>query len=258
MSTITPIYKLMEINSRDLEIPEVYQRRLNNNRVSRIVAGFDERIANEPKVSLRNGNYFVFDGQHTISARKKMNGNADLNILCKVYYDMTEDEEARLFAMQTGESAVLTPSAKLRANLHGNDADSLAFVEATRKAGLNIGYERADGNGRITCINTAFAEFKRVGAEIYTEALTVMREAWNGAPDSLRADLVQSIVMFVELYHDIYDRGRLIERLSESNPTWISAVGKADKSLKGRKKYVKLIYRIYNGKSKKDALPVKF
>ena len=85
-----------------------------------------------------------------------------------------------------------------------------------------------------------------------------MREAWNGAPDSLRADLVQSIVMFVELYHDIYDRNRLIERLSESNPTWISAVGKADKSLKGKKKYVKLIYRIYNGKSKKDALPVKF
>ncbi len=258
MNKITSLYEMMALNTNKLVIPEVYQRRLNTERVAGIVAEFDERIANEPKVSFRDGKYYIFDGQHTVVARKQLNGNKDLPILCKVYYGMTEDEEARLFAKQTGKSAPLTPSAKLRANLHGNDADSLAFVEATRKAGLNIGYERADGNGRITCINTAFAEFKRVGAEIYTEALTVMREAWNGSPDSLRADLVQSIVMFVELYRDIYDRSRLIERLSESNPAWISAVGRADKTMKGKKKYVKLIYRIYNGKSKKDALPVKF
>ncbi len=258
MSTITPIYKLMEVSSRDLVIPEAYQRRLNNNRVARIVTGFDERIANEPKVSFRDNSYFVFDGQHTISARKKMNGNADLNILCKVYYDMTEDEEARLFAMQTGESAILTPSAKLRANLHGNDADALAFVEATEKAGLHIGFERADGNGRITCINTAFGEFKRVGADVYTEALTIIQKAWNGVPESLRADLICGVVKFVELYHDIYNRTRLIKKLAETNPTVLYVGGMADKSFKGKKKYVNLIYRIYNGTSKKGALPVKF
>ncbi len=259
MSAITPIYKLMEVNSQDLVVPEVYQRRLNNNRVSRIVAGFDERIANEPKVSFRDESYFVFDGQHTISARKKMNGNNDLNILCKVYYDMTEDEEARLFAMQTGESAVLTPSAKLRANLHGNDADSLAFVAATEKAGLHIGFERADGNGRITCINTAFGAFRRVGAEVYTEALTVMQKAWGGRPESLRADLIQGVVKFVELYHDIYNRKRLIQRLSDTDPTALYVAGMADKTLKGKKKYVNLIHRIYNGDgSKKGSLPVRF
>ncbi len=76
--------------------------------------------------------------------------------------------------MQTGESADLTPSAKLRANLHGNDPDSLAFIAATENSGLHIGYERAEGDGRITCINTAFGEFKRVGAETYTEALTII------------------------------------------------------------------------------------
>lgn len=64
MSNIQTLYKLMEVNSHDLEIPEAYQRRLNTNRVARIVAGFDERIANEPKVSFRDGRYFVFDGQH--------------------------------------------------------------------------------------------------------------------------------------------------------------------------------------------------
>lgn len=102
MNSIKTLYKLMEVSSRDLEIPDAYQRKLNTERVAKIVAGFNERIANEPKVSFRDGHYYVFDGQHTIVARKHMNGNNDLPILCKVYYGMTEQDEALLFAMQTG------------------------------------------------------------------------------------------------------------------------------------------------------------
>ena len=124
MNSIKTLYKLMEVSSRDLEIPDAYQRKLNTERVAKIVAGFDERIANEPKVSFRDGHYYVFDGQHTIVARKHMNGNADLPILCKVYYGMTEADEALLFSMQTGYSAALTPSARLRANLRGEDKAS--------------------------------------------------------------------------------------------------------------------------------------
>lgn len=90
MNSIKTLYKLMEVSSRDLEIPDAYQRKLNTERVAKIVAGFNERIANEPKVSFRDGHYYVFDGQHTIVARKHMNGNNDLPILCKVYYGMTE------------------------------------------------------------------------------------------------------------------------------------------------------------------------
>ena len=45
-----------------------------------------------------------------------------------------------------------------------------------------MGFERGGGVGRIICINTAFAEFKRVGAEIYKEALTLLLEAWAAIP----------------------------------------------------------------------------
>ena len=167
MNSIKTLYKLMEVSSRDLEIPDAYQRKLNTERVAKIVAGFNERIANEPKVSFRDGHYYVFDGQHTIVARKHMNGNNDLPILCKVYYGMTEAEEALLFAMQTGYSAALTPSAKLRANLHGEDKASGEFYEATEDVGFHVGFERGGGVGRIICINTAFAEFKRVGMDTF-------------------------------------------------------------------------------------------
>ncbi|MCD8189299.1 MAG: hypothetical protein LUD78_03615 [Clostridiales bacterium] len=73
-------YEIMLLNSRQLIIPKDYQRRLQPNRVDAIVSDFDERIANEPKVSCRNGRYYVFDGQHTIDARIAKNGGHPLPI----------------------------------------------------------------------------------------------------------------------------------------------------------------------------------
>ena len=45
-----------------------YQRLLRMGKVAKIAANFSEYIANEPKVSYRDGRYFVFDGQNTIEA----------------------------------------------------------------------------------------------------------------------------------------------------------------------------------------------
>ena len=158
----------------------------------------------------------------------------------------------------TGYSAALTPSAKLRANLRGEDKASGEFYEATEEAGLHVGFERGGGVGRIICINTAFAEFKRVGAEVYKEALTILLEAWGGDPESLRAEVLQGFIHFVELYHDEYDRNRLVYSLRAYEPKFIYAAGKAEKELRGVKRYVNLFYCIYNGRRKHEILPMKF
>ena len=86
----------------------------------------------------------------------------------------------------------------------------------------------------------------------------VMHKAWEGVPESLRAELIRAMIRFVELYHNDYNRSRLVAKLRETNPVTLYLAGMSDKSLKGRKKYVNLILRIYNGTSKKGALPVKF
>ena len=62
---ITPPYQMMVIHSSKLIYPrEVYQRRVHRSQVELIAADFNEYIANEPKVSFRNGRYYVVDGQH--------------------------------------------------------------------------------------------------------------------------------------------------------------------------------------------------
>ena len=101
MNAVVKPYHEMCLNSSELIVPrDTYQRALHPARVARIAKEFDERVANEPKISFRDGHYYVMDGQNTIAARKFLNGGEDLQIRCKVYFGMTEREEALLFAQQ--------------------------------------------------------------------------------------------------------------------------------------------------------------
>ena len=51
-----------------------YQRMLRMEKVSQIAENFSEYIANGPKVSYRDGRFYVFDGQNTVEARRTCNG----------------------------------------------------------------------------------------------------------------------------------------------------------------------------------------
>ena len=79
---VNPPYQLMVIHSSKLVYPrELYQRGVERKRVELIAAHFNEYVANEPKVSFRNGQFIVTDGQHTIEGRILRNGGKDLPIL---------------------------------------------------------------------------------------------------------------------------------------------------------------------------------
>ena len=105
---INPPYQLSVIHSSKLIYPrEIYQRGVERKRVELIARDFNEYIVNEPKVSFRNGRYYVMDGQHTIEGCILLNGGEDRPILCKVYTGLTMEQEALLFAEQNGHSAPL-------------------------------------------------------------------------------------------------------------------------------------------------------
>ena len=189
---INPPYQLSVIHSSKLIYPrEIYQRGVERKRVELIARDFNEYIVSEPKVSFRNGRYYVMDGQHTIEGCILLNGGADRPILCKVYTGLTMEQEALLFAEQNGHAAPLSAGIKLRAKVVGGDAPSKAFVAATNRVGLSLNYDSMQLSG----------------------------------------------VHPMELY-----------RISRDNPA----------RLPGWRRYVYPIYTTYNGKCRKDALPMKF
>ena len=258
---ITPPYQMRVIHSSKLIYPrEIYQRGVQRKRVELIAADFNEYVANEPKISFRNGKYYVVDGQHTIEARILRNGGRALPILCKVYTGMTMQQEALLFAEQNGNSAPLSAGIKLRAKVAGDDAPSKEFLAATNRVGLAFNYESLQlSDYRISCVGTALKLYNEMGEKIYCETLRLIVAAWDGKPDSFRASVLRGMMHFVELYHGEFSEERLVRALGNVHPMEIYRVGRDNPvKLPGWKKYVFPIYMAYNGKGRKDALPMKF
>lgn len=250
-----PLYKLMEINSERLVIDRnVYQRKQYNDKITQIVTSWDERIANEPKVSLRDGVYHVFDGQHTILAREAMNDNNPVKILCKVYYGLSEKEEALLFAKQTGISSKPSAGERLRANLYGEDEEAKAFCRATEEAGLSVDVKGTRHKKHIACVSTALNAYRVLGKELYVEALSIIAEAWNGKPDSLRYEIVKAITEFVQFYNGKYDRPVLIAALKSKKPISVRNKIITDCEHPQNIRFAHQIMLAYNAKSDK-ALP---
>ena len=249
------------IHSSKLIYPrEIYQRGVERKRVELIARDFNEYIVNEPKVSFRNGRYYVMDGQHTIEGCILLNGGADRPILCKVYTGLTMEQEALLFAEQNGHAAPLSAGIKLRAKVVGGDAPSKAFVAATNRVGLSLNYDSMQlSDYRISCVGTALKLYDQLGEEIYCEALRHIVEAWEGRPDSFRAAVLRGVMYFVQLYHGQYSAERLVRALSGVHPMELYRISRDNPAkLPGWRRYVYPIYTTYNGKCRKDALPMKF
>ena len=58
------------VKPKEINIDPLYQRNLDEKRVAKMVKQYNPNLVNPPKVSFRDGKYWVFDGQHTIDAQK--------------------------------------------------------------------------------------------------------------------------------------------------------------------------------------------
>ena len=112
---------------------------------------------------------------------------------------------------------------------------------------------------RISCVGTALKLYDQLGEEIYCEALRHIVEAWEGRPDSFRAAVQRGVMYFVQLYHGQYSAERLVRALSGVHPMELYRISRDNPArLPGWRRYVYPIYTTYNGKCRKDALPMKF
>ena len=139
-------------------------------------------------------------------------------IRCKVFYGLTKEDEATLFAIQTGNATCLTAGERLRANLVAENPDALYFVGITSNAGAEFAYDGIRAPWKIYCIGTAYELYKQYGCERYVEMLHIINEAWKGNVDSYLAGVIRGVTRFISVYEGEYDRERLV-RSSWHGPT---------------------------------------
>ena len=111
----------------------------------------------------------------------------------------------------------------------------------------------------MACIAAALTEYRKLGPEKYQMAMKMILDGWDGDPDSLRAETVTGVCRFVDLYSGEFDLKRAVKRFRTVDPLKIYRDGRAmGDNFPGYKKYLYQVVLIYNGASKKAALPVKF
>lgn len=247
---MTPIYRMANVMSNELIVErKIYQRRSHQDKIDKIVAHWDERIANEPKVSLRDGKYYVFDGQHTILAREVLNNSQPLEIMCKIYENLSIQDEAHLFAKQTGTSSKPRACERLRANVFAEEDEATSFCKATERAGIIVDMTGVRHKNRLGCVSTALKAYRNLGEDRYYKAMEIIAKAWKGNPDSLRFEIVKAVTEFVELFGNDYKQDMLIKKLENVDPMIIRDRINSDTETPSNKKYAYQIWRVYHGRS---------
>ena len=199
---------------------------------------------------------FVFDGQNTIEARKTCNGGRDLPIRCKVFYGLSKEHEALLFAVQTGISSELTAGEQLRAKLVAHEENACDFVSVTEDTGVRFALDGIRAPWKIYCIRSAYYIYKSYGTALYHEMLSVLVDAWGGDSDSFLSGILHGMARFLALYQGEYSRERLVGRLRTVHPKTITRLAQNDTG-NVADRHMKQILSIYNGAGRAHSLPCK-
>lgn len=257
MRHCTPEYEYKQVNTRDIFIDPLYQRDLNNGKVSRIVREWNPYLVNAVKVSYRDGKMYVFDGQHTIAAVKAKRGGRDCMIDCKVFYGLTRLDEMELFIAQNGASTAVKTREKFRALNNNGDPDIRGMVKACDMVGLIVDFSPSKAKNRIIAVSSLFKAYKTLNEEEFKDMLMIIKEAWGGEPESLTSEILSGMTKFYLAYRGDFNRKRLVRCLQKQSPITIIRDGKVSSS-GGSSRYARVILGIYNRNSSSGRLEERF
>lgn len=218
------------IPSHMLMLDVEYQRKVDMARVEEIVDNFNPCVVNPLKVSHRGGRYFVFDGGHTLMALKVLNVDKEtFPVECRVYENLTREEENMLFALQTGNAKPISVEDKMNALRNAGDEETVGIIQATEASGLNLAI-RERGEKSIRALGKARSLYRKYGEEIYEDALVLIHETWNGNRSSLTANMLGGVCIFLKEFRDCYRKERFLKKLKEEEPDAIRTAAKRAKT----------------------------
>lgn len=244
------------IPSDQIVIPKDYQRCIRPDHVQEIVDNFNRAVLNPIKVSHRNGKYWVFDGSHSFTALKQINaGQGTFLVECRVYENLTYEEECVLFARQYGTVTKVPVRYEMNALIKGKNEPTLDLVEATKVGGFDLSInEKKDGT--IWAIDKARNLFETFGSKLYIEALSLIKETWNGKQDSLSANMIGGVILFLDKFGDQYLRSRFVKKLALKDLKKLRAEARCNKAANQSADgaYAVVIAKTYNYGSGKGRL----
>lgn len=199
----------------DLEIG-AYQKNLDMKRVEKIVKKFDINRMRPIDVSLRDGMYFVFDGQHRANAYYLMGYT---HIPAIVHTGLTYEDEAYLFARQQDEVGSVTLNHKWNALVEARDPEVMEISKICKEYGFTILAKNNKGNN-IKCIKTLIDMYHKFDVPTFRTILSSIAKAWDYMDHSVDVPILGGIARLVATYSN-FNYNRLVAVLQDTTPKLI-------------------------------------
>lgn len=207
------IIKMLKV--KDLSIAK-YQKPLNIIRVGEIIRKFNINRMRPIDVSYRDGEYWIFDGQHRANAYMQL-GFTEIPAI--IHYGLTYEDEAWLFAHQQDEVGSVNSNHKWNALKEAKDADVLDIVRLCREWGFTVLEKNNKGNN-IKCVKSLKDFYNEFGRAKLGTILMCIANAWDYAEHSTDVAIIGGIAKLVRTYPE-FDYNRLTLILSRTQPRFI-------------------------------------
>lgn len=200
------------------------QRKLRPPRVAELIADMDLDKIGTPVLNLREGLYYIIDGQHRIEAVKGWLGKGwdTQKLECKVYRGLTEQQEADMFDKLNN---VLPVSAfdKFKTRVTAGRESEVAVDRIVRAESLCISREKIPGS--ITCVSALTKVYERAGEETLRKTLSIIRESF-GDP-GFQSVVIDGLAHLCQRYGEQVQFDRAVQVLSEMHGGVNGLLGKA-------------------------------
>lgn len=220
-SLLNKKYALNKIGTTMLPLSKLsmgkYQKDLNIDRVKRIVEKFDIHRMRPIEVSFRDGEYWVFDGQHRANAYYLM-GLTEIPAV--VHTDLTYQDEAYLFARQQEDVGSVNTNHKWNALTEAKDPETMDITKLCKDWGFTILQRNNKGNN-IKCVKTLCDLYREFGPTKLGTILMCIKNAWMYMDHSTDVAIISGIAKLVRAYPDKFDFNRLETALSNTTPKLI-------------------------------------
>lgn len=208
---ISKISSLVKVS--DMFVDYTYQRVALEKKVNKIAKNFDPDVLGVIICSMRDdGSLAIIDGSHRYKAlvQKGMN---DYSVNALIYFDLTIQEEAKIFTMLNQEHTKPNTTEIFKAGIVSGDEETIAINKIINSLGLHIGV--GPGDNKIRAISTVKRIYRNADGDVLYKSLKSIKEAYGSNSSNMRDVLISAVAIVFNRYGDSVDVDRMIDTLQK-------------------------------------------
>lgn len=208
ITRITRTARLEWVPISRMRVSQIAQREFKPHWVNKIIAEFQAEWLGVPTLNLRDGYYYIVDGQHRVEALRSM-GMGGHSLECFIYEGLTESEEAELF-LRLNFNLAVDAFNKFTVGVTAHRAIQTEIQRIVEDEGLRIG--RARSEGCICAVGTLTRVFRQTGGDNLGRTLRVINAAYGDL--GLTSRVIDGIGLLLHRYEGQLDDARAITSLA--------------------------------------------